>query len=276
MQEKLFTGVTASPDRAEQKDPCGMKDMSTNLIERYLTELSDIRATRAHVPETSFYPALEGLLNDVGKTLSPKVRCVINLQNRGAGLPDGGLFTADQFRRRTAGQEDDANSFLRELPARGVIEAKPPAENVRSVAETEQVGRYWKRYGVVLVTNFRAFALVAKDVSRRPVILESFSLGESEGDFWRMAAHPRKTGAEQGARMVEYLRRVLLHNALLASYARDAMVRVERADLPALATIRQALEEALGLRFEGEKGAHFFRSTLIQTLFYGVFSAWVL
>ena len=253
-----------------------MKDMSTNLIERYLTELSDIRATRAHVPETSFYPALEGLLNDVGKTLSPKVRCVINLQNRGAGLPDGGLFTADQFRRRTAGQEDDANSFLRELPARGVIEAKPPAEDVRSVAETEQVGRYWKRYGVVLVTNFRAFALVAKDVSRRPVILESFSLGESEGDFWRLAAHPRKTGAEQGARMVEYLRRVLLHNALLASYARDAMVRVERADLPALATIRQALEEALGLRFEGEKGAHFFRSTLIQTLFYGVFSAWVL
>src|SRR5205807_269283 len=32
----------------------------------------------------------------------------------------------------------------------------------------------------------------------------------------------------------------------------------------------------LGLRFEGSKGEHFFRSTLIQTLFYGVFSAWVL
>jgi hypothetical protein len=37
-----------------------------------------------------------------------------------------------------------------------------------------------------------------------------------------------------------------------------------------------ALEEALGLKFEGEKGEHFFRSTLVQTLFYGVFSAWVL
>ena len=238
------------------------------------------------MPETSFYPALEGLLNEVGKTLSPKVRCIINLQNRGAGLPDGGLFTADQFRRRTAGQEDDANPFLRELPARGVIEAKPPAEDVRSVAETEQIERYWKRYGTVLVTNFRAFALVAKDVSGRPVILESFSLAESESDFWRLTAHPRKMGGEQGTRMVEYLRRVLLHNAplaapqdvagLLASYARDAMVGVEHADLPALATVRQALEEALGLRFEGEKGEHFFRSTLIQTLFYGVFSVWVL
>ena len=30
------------------------------------------------------------------------------------------------------------------------------------------------------------------------------------------------------------------------------------------------------MRFEGEKGARFFHSTLVQTLFYGIFSAWVL
>ena len=30
------------------------------------------------------------------------------------------------------------------------------------------------------------------------------------------------------------------------------------------------------MRFEGDDGDHFFRSTLVQTLFYGVFSAWVL
>jgi hypothetical protein len=39
---------------------------------------------------------------------------------------------------------------------------------------------------------------------------------------------------------------------------------------------RSGLEEALGLKFEDEKGEHFFRSSLIQTLFYGVCSAWVL
>jgi hypothetical protein len=54
-----------------------------------------------------------------------------------------------------------------------------------------------------------------------------------------------------------------------------------RVALPALDTLRNALEEALGLKFEGtkadpEKGEHFFRSTLVQTIFYGVFSAWVL
>ena len=42
------------------------------------------------------------------------------------------------------------------------------------------------------------------------------------------------------------------------------------------AAVRTALEEALGVRFEGARGARFFRSTLVQTLFYGVFSAWVL
>ena len=35
------------------------------------------------------------------------------------------------------------------------------------------------------------------------------------------------------------------------------------------------MQEALGLRFEGPKGEHLFRSTLVQTLFYGLFSAWV-
>ena len=39
--------------------------------------------------------------------------------------------------------------------------------------------------------------------------------------------------------------------------------------------MRSALEEALGLRFEGEDGDHFFRSALVQTLFYGVFASWV-
>ena len=43
-----------------------------------------------------------------------------------------------------------------------------------------------------------------------------------------------------------------------------------------MATVRSALEEALGVKFEGDRGAAFFRSTLVQTLFYGVFSAWVL
>jgi hypothetical protein len=85
--------------------------MSENLIERYLTDMGEVRGTRSNVPETSFYPALERLLSDIGKSFSPKVRCVINLANRGAGLPDGGLFSADQFRRKTREADADENFF---------------------------------------------------------------------------------------------------------------------------------------------------------------------
>ncbi|MGH7784058.1 MAG: N-6 DNA methylase, partial [Candidatus Binatia bacterium] len=46
-------------------------------------------------------------------------------------------------------------------------------------------------------------------------------------------------------------------------------------DSSSLKPLRDALETALGLKFVGDDGDHFFKSTLIQTLFYGVFSAWV-
>ncbi|MGE5842288.1 MAG: hypothetical protein ACM335_08420, partial [Deltaproteobacteria bacterium] len=100
--------------------------MPEDLVERYLTDIGEIRGTRANVPETSFYPALERLFTDVGKTLSPKVRCVMTLANRGAGLPDGGLFSADQFRRKTRDPNPTENPLLAQNPSRGVIEAKPP------------------------------------------------------------------------------------------------------------------------------------------------------
>ncbi|MEI6150072.1 MAG: type ISP restriction/modification enzyme, partial [bacterium] len=118
------------------------------------------------------------------------------------------------------------------------------------------------------------------------VELESFTLAATEADFWKLAAHPRTCPDAMRERFAEYLYRAMTHNAplaapqdvaaVLASYARDAKARIEHADLPALAGLREALEHALGLKFDGEKGEHFFRSTLIQTLFYGIFSAWVL
>ena len=60
-------------------------------VESYLSEMGTICATRAGTGETSYYPALATLLNEIGKTLAPKVSCVIQLQNRGAGLPDGAI-----------------------------------------------------------------------------------------------------------------------------------------------------------------------------------------
>ena len=59
-------------------------------LETYLRELRDIHCTGAAVPETSYYGPLANLLNELGKGLKPKVRCLLQLANSGAGMPDGG------------------------------------------------------------------------------------------------------------------------------------------------------------------------------------------
>lgn len=253
------------------------------LLESYLNDLQHIHNTGAAVPETSYYPALSTLLNSIGAELKPRVRCVINIQNAGAGIPDGGLYTSDQFERQSAGAPRSG-----QLPARGAIEAKGTRPEVRAIAASTQVKNYIATYGIVLVTNLRAFLIVERDASGLPAERESFSLAESERDFWQhTVAHPRAAAERLGPQFFEFLKRACLHNAplnnpkdvawFLASYARDALVRVERQrELPALKTVRAALEEALGMKFTGDKGEHFFRSTLVQTLFYGVFAAWVI
>jgi len=250
------------------------------ILESYLSRVHEIRASGQAVDETSYYGALETLLNEVGKTLKPRARCILSLQNRGGGLPDGGLFTPDQFQRGAAEPLPGQN------PSRGVVEAKGAGEDARAVASGEQVTRYCQWYGQVLVTTLREFVLVGQDEPGRPVPLESYSLAPTEASFWAAAAHPRRTAVLHGEPLVEFLKRVMLRPApiaaprelawFLASYARDARARMEAADLPALAGVRSALEEALGIQFQGSRGEHFFRSTLVQTLFYGIFAAWVL
>ena len=54
-----------------------------NPLPAYLAELQAVRASGARVKETSYYPAVSGLFNAVGKTLKPTVRCIINLKNTG-------------------------------------------------------------------------------------------------------------------------------------------------------------------------------------------------
>ena len=174
-----------------------------------------------------------------------------------------------------------------QIPERGVIEVKSADDDAWLTAESDQVSRYRGRYRLVLVTNTRDFLLVGEDADGLPAKLESFRLAGGAQEFERLLQTPRAFARRVGAGLGEYLCRALSHRAalaepkdlawLLASYARDGLARVEAAgDAPSLAAVRSALEQALGVRFEGERGAAFFRSTLVQTLFYGVFSAWVL
>ncbi len=251
----------------------------TTAVEEYFADLRRIRASGGATGERSYYPALTNLLNAVGGALRPQVFCVGELAEQGAGHPDFGLYTRRQVQNGTPrpGQ----------VPERGVVEVKSAGYDAWMTAESDQVSRYWDRYRLVLVTNTRDFVLVGEDAQGNPVKLETFRLAESEQAFHARLEQPRMFASDVGAGLGEYLCRALSHSAsivepkdlawLMASYARDGLARVEAAgDAPSLRAVRSALEEALGVRFEGDRGAAFFRSTLVQTLFYGVFSAWVL
>jgi len=267
-----------------------LQNYNVHPVESYLAKLAEIRASGHATDETSFYPAIEGLLAEIGKRLKPRVSPVSTLRNRGAGLPDVGLFTQDQL-KKNAMPED----FAVQPPNRGVVEVKGLSEETGKTAQSDQVKKYLRAYGQVLLTNYREFRVVVLGKDDNPRTLETFTLAKSEVAFWALTAHPRKSSGEYGEYLEEVITRALLSAVpiqtpdvlaiFLASYAREALAKIEpRSSLKELEDVRKALEEALGLKFESElstekenkKGQHFFRSTLVQTLFYGLFSAWVL
>ena len=250
-------------------------------VEDYFDDLRKIRTSGGGTDERSYYPALTNLLNAVGGTLRPKVFCVSELVHQGAGHPDMGLYAARQVQK---GQPKKGQG---QKPDCGVVEVKPSGDDAWLTADSAQVSRYRELYRLALVTNTRDFVLLGEDAHGNPAKLETFRLADSAADFEAKLQHPRAFARNVGPALAEYLGRALSHRAalaeprdlarLLASYARDGLARVEASgDAPSLNAVRAALEEALGVRFEGERGAAFFRSTLVQTLFYGVFSAWVL
>ena len=215
----------------------------------------------------------------MGGALKPKVFCISELAQQGAGHPDFGLYAAKQVQKGKPRQG--------QVPECGVLEVKSAGDDAWLTAASHQVSKYWGLYRLVLITNTRDFVLLGEDSAGNSAKLETFRLAESASAFESKLETPRAFSREIGAALGEYLSRALSHRStlvepkdlawLLASYARDGLARVEAAgDAPSLHAVRSALEEALGVRFEGERGAAFFRSTLVQTLFYGVFAAWVL
>jgi hypothetical protein len=93
----------------------------------------------AGTPETSGYPALANLLNAVGETLKPKIAAVIHPANNGAGIPDGGLFSAKDLKKHG----DDRNTLFGKLkPERGVIEVKPLDKDLSAFESSDEAQQF--------------------------------------------------------------------------------------------------------------------------------------
>jgi hypothetical protein len=250
---------------------------SAYTVAQYITDLRAIRSTGSATAETSFYPPLDRLLNTAGQKLKPAILFSTQLRNQGAGMPDGGFFPQPARQRR------NAEPPILQNPERGVVEIKPADYNLDTLTNAPQTLRYLKQYGLVLITNLREFRLLQLTPTGVVHTLERYTLAVTPSALW---SDPLTLFSRHGDLLPDFLARVMLYRAplvqpkdvawLLASYAREARARAEDHPLGSFRTVKLALQESLGIQFEGEKGEHFFRSTLVQTLFYGIFSAWIL
>lgn len=233
----------------------------------YLEGLHAVHGTGKATAEQSFKSKLETLLTAIGEECEPELFAHMEVKQEGAGQPDLGIT-----------EKKSGNMRL-------VVEVKGPKEDVYDVADGEQVSKYWKHYGYVLVTNFREFVLVARDTTtNEPRIEARYRLSAKADAFWK--AKPAALAAEHEEGLTDYLTGVLLRPAPilkpkdlaadLARHAREAKRILARHAADDLKPLQDAFEAALGLSFEGEKGLDFFRSSLVQTLFYGLFSGWML
>ena len=137
--------------------PEGEKDggEAGRILEDYLAELKDIHASGAGVPETSYYPALSNLFNAVGKTIKPKVRCIISISNQGRRSAGRRLVHARSIPAPVLRSPE-----TRPAAGAGRIEVKGTKPEVSAIAVSDQVKDYLKTYGIVIVSNLRSFAIV--------------------------------------------------------------------------------------------------------------------
>ncbi|HEX3865374.1 MAG TPA: hypothetical protein VHV78_01435, partial [Gemmatimonadaceae bacterium] len=231
--------------------------------------------------EATYYPAikslLEGILAELALRLDVRASTSESRRSGGRDAPDFAIY-------------DGVGSFVTLY-----VEVKDPLADVREFAvardRNDQIGRYLAATGAVLVCTPRQFAvLTVADGRRREGAVPPNARRLSDTvEFWptmsTLRAGKRITD-ECGAQLAALLEDVLTRHTpiaspetlarVLARQARRATTSLPAQFTTATASLREDFASGLGIRFEGTEGEHFFRSSLIQTVFYGLFAGWLL
>lgn len=253
------------------------KSKANPILTRYFRRIAEAISTGGVSPEMSYYPAIEELCNELGRELKPAVFAVSQPEDIGAGRPDFALYSRDGTNRAKPGSHS-------RRPDRGVIEVKSMSEDIDALAESEQVKRYLAKYGAVMITNIREFKFIrVGDTDIGPEIYD-YVLSSSENQFRKMIQKPKLAGEEHGAGFAAFFKQAMMSATplrdpeeiaeALAFNASEALKHIEKGKVEIPGSVRDLLEALMGIKFQ-RSHEHFLRSTLIQTLFYGIFSAWV-
>lgn len=255
-----------------------------NLVEIISTYVRETRRLESQPSstETTFYPDLKTLLSAVLKTERLPFDVITGTSEGGGRRRDMPDFVLG-----------DSSLFV------GVYgEVKRPGTSLTELAvsteQNDQVGRYLSQTGVVLLCNVRSIGLLTCDPSftrevGKPVPPKKRVL-EKTVDLWSAVsgtASKQKVDASAVEELVSIITRAVTDLArigmpadlakILAWQARDAKAAMPD-DLKPVKPLLEDYRQALGLAFDidDEKGARFFRSSLVQSIFYALFAAWIL
>ncbi|HLY22031.1 MAG TPA: type ISP restriction/modification enzyme [bacterium] len=249
-------------------------------VKSYARDISALFAAGS-TTEATYYPAVKSLLGAALEVENLPFDVRINTSEQkidgGVNLPDVALY-------------DGSGEFL-------VVsgEVKLPDTDLQHLAvSTEnqnQIGRYLAATRAVVICNLRSFGLVTVAPEWKgsgPVPPDGRRL-EQVVEFWSSV-----TALSQGKpiepasldSLIDLVETAVTRYAPIAepqSLARimARQARRAKADLPDKFTsaVRDLLDDfgkALGVTFVGPEGEEFFRSSLIQTAFYGLFAGWAL
>jgi len=253
---------------------------SQKLFDPYAEEVLRL-ASATSTTEESYYPAIKGLLTRILDFIQlPFDVRTSTSESRAQGgrdLPDFALY-------------DGPGEFL-------VVcgEAKLPGVELAEIAFSEdrnnQVGRYLAQTGAVLVCNVRGFGLVTakQGTSRQKAVAATDRILEYTVELWPSTAAlvgGHKYSPATVGELEDLIEAAVTRYAAIAEPESLAKVLARQArrakqDLPtqfsqAVAGLAEDFGKALGVTFEGPEGEEFFRSSLIQTVFYGLFAGWTL
>lgn len=257
--------------------------LSATLAQAIATYCADTRALEAlpNSTETTFYPDVKTLLTTVLRLENLPFEVRTGTSEKGKGsydmpdfvLGDGGLFVG------VYGEVKRASASLDDLAV--------------SIEQKDQIGRYLAQTGVVLLCNVRAFGLLTckpgyvRD-SHTPVPPTQRLLLKTV-DIWSAVTSGNKPKVDDEAllALIDIVTLAVTDLArigapydlakILARQARDAKNTLP-GDLKPLKPLLDDYRQALGLGFDvdDEKGTRFFRSSLVQSVFYALFAAWIL
>jgi hypothetical protein len=255
--------------------------LMTEFFSSYTDEVKRLVGASS-TTEPSYYPAIKALLSEMlaHEKLPFEVRASTSEGRSGGGrdLPDIALY-------------DGQGDFI-------VVcgEVKLPSAEIQDLAfsteRNDQVGRYLAQTGVVLVSTVRAFGLltVKRNVVRSGSrILPADRVLEHAVELWPSVSAMKQGKAIPDAAIEELF--LLLETAvtryapiaepeslakILARQAKRAKAQLPPQFTQAVRGLADDFGKALGVSFEGEEGEEFFRSSLIQTVFYGLFAGWTL